>query len=102
FAFVHRTGLFTDPKSKAIQLTEKADGEASFKSVFTGAGSDKALPRLPKGAVLFVEPTFGKGEEYTVKPDKTVRGVPKFSRRAALAEMMAGDRAFARNMANRI
>src|SRR5207244_10957081 len=52
FAFVHRTGLFTDPKSKAIQLTEKAEGEASFKSVFTGAGSDRAVPRLPKGAEI--------------------------------------------------
>ena len=89
FAFVHRTSLFTDAKSKQVQLTEKADGEASYKSVFTGDSSDKALPQLPKGAVLFVEPTFAKGEEYAVKPDKTVRGVPKFSRRAALAEMVA-------------
>jgi hypothetical protein len=102
FAFVHRTSLFTEPKSKAVQLTEKADGEASFKSVFTGSGSDRAVPRLPKGAVLFVEPTFAKGAEYKVKPDKTVRGVPQFSRRAKLAEMIAGDRAFARNMANRL
>ena len=82
-AFVHRTSLFTDAKSKQVQLMEKADGEASYRSVFTGDSSDKASPQLPKGAVLFVEPTFAKGEEYTVKPDKTVRGVPKFSRRAA-------------------
>src|SRR5436190_162773 len=102
FAFVHRTSLFTDAKSKLISLTEKADGEASFKSVFTGASSDKALPRLPKGAVLFVEPTFDKGEEYTVKPDKTVRGIPKFSRRAALAQMVPTSREFSRNVANRL
>src|SRR5205823_13839051 len=102
FAFVHRTALFTDAKSKLISLTEKADGEASFKSVFTGASSDKALPRLPKGAVLFVEPTFPKDQEYIVKPDKTVRGVPKFSRRAALAEMLPNSREFSRNMANRL
>jgi len=102
FAFVHRTSLFTDTKTKLISLTEKAEGEASFKSVFTGASSDKALPRLPKGAVLFVEPTFAKGEEYSVKPDKTVRGVPKFSRRAVLAEMVPSSREFARNMANRL
>jgi len=102
YAFVHRTSLFTDAKTKQILLTEKADGEASFKSVFTGASSDKAQPRLPKGAVLFVEPTFAKGEEYNVKPDKTVRGVPKFSRREALAEMIPTSREFSRNLANRL
>lgn len=101
-AFVHRTSLFTDAKSKQVLLMEKADGEASYKSVFTGDSSDKALPQLPKGAVLFVEPTFAKGEEYSVKPDKTVRGVPKFSRRAALAEMVAGSSEFRRNLANRL
>jgi Protein of unknown function (DUF1549)/Protein of unknown function (DUF1553) len=102
FAFVHRTSMFTDAKSKQISLTEKADGEASFKSVFTGASSDKAQPRLPKGAVLFIEPAFDKGEEYRVKPDKTVRGVPKFSRRAALAEMIPASHEFSRNLANRL
>src|SRR5262245_17828872 len=102
FAFVHRTSLFTDAKSKQIALTEKADGEASFKSVFTGASSDKALTRLPKGAVLFVEPAYAKGDEYTIKPDKTVRGVPKFSRRAALADMIPASREFSHNLANRL
>jgi hypothetical protein len=102
FAFVHRTGLFTDAKTKLVSLTEKADGEASFKSVFTGASSDKALPRLPKGAVLFIEPTFAKGQEYSVAPTKEVRGVPKFSRRAALAEMLPSSREFSRNLANRL
>lgn len=102
FAFVHRTGLFTDTKTKLVSLTEKAEGEASFKSVFTGASSDKALPRLPKGEVLFVEPTFAKGTEYTVKPEKDVRGIPKFSRRAALAEMLPSSREFSRNLANRL
>jgi hypothetical protein len=102
FAFVHRTGLFTDAKTKLISLTEKADGEASFKSVFTGAANDRALPQLPKGAVLFVEPRFRLGDEYQIKPDKTVRGIPKFSRREALAEMLPTSREFARNLANRL
>lgn len=102
FAFVHRTSLFTDPKSKLVSLTEKAEGEVSFKSVFTGDGKDKAQPRLPKGAVVFIEPTFGKGEEYSVKPDKTVRGVPKYSRRTALAEQLPESIEFRRNMANRL
>src|SRR5262245_46832443 len=102
FAFVNRTSLFTDTKTKLISLTEKADGEASFKSVFTGAASDKAIPRLPKGPQLLTEPAFAKGEEYSVKPEKDVRGVPKFSRRAVLAEMLPTSHEFARNLANRL
>ena len=102
YAFVHRTSLFTDAKTKQVQLTEKADGEASYKSVFTGDSNDRMTPQLPKGAVLFVEPAFPKGQEYAVKPDKATRGVPKFSRRAALAEMIAGSTEFQRNLANRI
>jgi hypothetical protein len=102
YAFVQRTGLFTDAKTKLVSLTEKADGEASFKSVFTGAAQDKTVPRVPKGAVLFVEPQFAKGQEYQVAPAKDVRGVPKFSRRGALAEMLPGSEEFARNMANRL
>lgn len=102
FAFVQRTSLFTDAKTKLVSLSEKADGEASFKSVFTGASSDKALPRWPKGELLLAEPIFAKGDEYQVKPDKAVRGVPKFSRRAALAENLSDSREFSRNMANRL
>ncbi len=102
FAFVQRTSLFTDTKTKLVSLAEKADGEASFKSVFTGASQDKTTPRVPKGAVLFVEPQFTKGQEYAVAPAKDVRGVPKFSRRGALAEMLPGSEEFARNMANRL
>jgi hypothetical protein len=102
FAFVSRTSLFTDAKTKTVSLTEKADGEASFKSVFTGASSDRAQPRLPKGPLLLSEPTFAKGEEYKVQPDKTVRGVPRYSRRAALAEMLPDSREFADNLANRL
>ncbi len=102
FAFVQRTSLFTDTKTKLVSLAEKADGEASFKSVFTGASQDKTAPRVPKGSVLFVEPKFAKGQEYTVAPAKDVRGVPKFSRRGALAEMLPGSEEFARNMANRV
>jgi hypothetical protein len=102
FAFVHRTSLFTDAKTKQVSLGEKADGEASFKSVFTGDGSDRATPQLPKGGTLLVEPAFASGEEYLVKPEKNVRGVPKFSRRQALAEMVADSREFRRNLANRL
>jgi hypothetical protein len=102
FSFVQRTSLFTDPKSKLVSLTEKAEGEASFKSVFTGAATDKATARLPKGPLLFHEPVFPAGGGYVTAPTKEIRGVPKFSRRAALAEILPTSREFARNLANRL
>jgi hypothetical protein len=102
FAFVQRTSLFNDAKNKQLLLGEKADGEASFKSVFTGNAADGVRPQLPKGAVLYVEPTFAKGDEYVSAPAKDVRGVPKFSRRGALAGMIAESHEFRRNLANRL
>src|SRR5206468_10237501 len=51
---------------------------------------------------LLAEPAFAKGEEYITKPEKDVRGVPKFSRRAALAELLPNSREFSRNLANRL
>lgn len=102
FAFVHRTSLFTDPKSKQVGLSEKADGEVSFTSVFTGDGRDRARPQLPKGSRLFGEPKFGEGEQYATAPEKGVAGVPKVSRREALAEMLSESRHFQRNVANRL
>lgn len=102
FAFLNRTGLFTNPTEKKVQLSEKADGEATFKSVFTGYSREIASPRLPKEYSLLEEPTFSIGDEYRVKPDKNVAGEPKFSRRQALARQLAGSGQFQRNMANRI
>lgn len=102
YAFVMRTSLFTDPKSKQVLLAEKAEGEASFKSVFDGSGRERVVPRLPKGVALWEEPAFPAGEEYIQKPDKTTRGVPKYSRRAELARRLPASGAFARNLANRL
>ncbi len=50
------------------------------------------------------EPVFAEGDEYIAKPDKDVRPVPKYSRRAQLAKELAqGDHpAFRRNIANRL
>lgn len=104
YAFVNRTYLAGDKKKGSVKvLAEKADGEANFKSVFTGEASDKVPPRVPRGAVV-AEPTFAKGEEFAVKPTKDVIGVPKFSRRKALAAAAtAGDNElFDRNAVNRI
>jgi hypothetical protein len=105
YAFVNRTFLFTDKKDKKAPkfLAEKADGEASFKSVFTQQGADDFLPRLPKEPAI-AEPVVAKGDEYFVKPDKDERPVPKYSRRQKLAELVGKgeNTAFNRNIANRL
>jgi hypothetical protein len=102
YAFVMRSSVFADPKNKqSRQIGEAADGEASFKSVFTGNTGDKVQPRTPKW-VGIVEPVVKKGEEYVSKPAKDVRGVPKVSRRQLLAGEFENSLAFRRNIANRL
>ncbi len=102
FAFVSGTSIFQPDKKKPAVLAEKAPADVSFKSAF-GGDEQHTLPRLPGGPEI-EEPTFPKGEEYKVKPDKNVRPVPKFSRRQALAELATNgsNRAFNRNIANRL
>ncbi len=102
YAFVSRTFLYQD-KKKVPSLGEKPNGEANFKSVFTGESADKVVPRLPRGPAL-VEPVLQKGEEYAVKPAKDVKPIPKFSRRAALAErgVDGSTEMFDRNAVNRL
>jgi hypothetical protein len=102
-AFVARGVLFTDPKDKKIFYAEKADGGAAFHSVFDPDAKGDTRPRLPGGAQL-AEPAFAAGDEYTVKPADGVRPVPKYSRRARLAEeaTSGANRAFNENIANRL
>jgi hypothetical protein len=102
YAFLSRSYLFTDSKKKTTVLAEKAEGDADFKSVFTGEAG-KRLPTLPGGEPV-AEPTFKKGEEYEVKAAKNVRPVPKYSRREQLARLVeAGqNEAFRRNIVNRL
>lgn len=102
FAFLNRSHLFQPDKKKPAMIGEKAEGDAKFKSVFTGDEGD-SLPRLP-GQVEITEPSFPKDEAYQVKPDKNVRPVPKFSRREELAKLAASgtNQAFNRNIANRL
>ena len=102
YAFVNRTSLFQPDKKKPAVLSEVADGQAPFKSVFTDRSAFTA-PRLP-GSPEIVEPMFVAGDEYKTRPAKTVAAVPKFSRRQKLAELIAsGDNQyFRRNIANRL
>ncbi len=102
YAFVLRSSLFTDAKAKKALIGEKADGEATYKSVFTGDAGDNVAPRLPKGPTVAIEPYLAKAELYVSAPAKNVRGVPKYSRRGQLANLLRDSTEFRRNLANRL
>jgi hypothetical protein len=103
YAFLNRSFLFTD-KAKGVVLAEKAEGEVTFQSVFDPAKVTKTTgSRLPGGKTV-MEVKFEKGKEYEVAPANGVRPVPKFSRRAQLAPLLAAadDVPFRRSAANRL
>lgn len=102
-AFVNRGTVFTDAKEKKVYYAELAEGEVNFKSVFTGSGRERVMPELPDGTPVG-EPMLAKEERYVVAPAKNVRPVPKYSRRAQLAELATcgTSEAFNRNLANRL
>ena len=101
-AFVVRTVMFNDLDAKKQTLGEKADGDVAFTSVFTKETGVSA-PRLPAG-VFADDPLLPIGEEYNVKPTDKTRPVPKYSRRAKLAEIITttNNPQFNRNLANRV
>ena len=100
-AFLKRSYVFTDPKSKKKMLGEKAEGDVKFTSVFTSEESqtDPRLLDLP----AISDPT-GLEKVYLAKPDSKVRGVPTYSRREQLAKQMlsAENVEFRRNIVNRL
>lgn len=89
-------------KDKAY-YAERAGSDVQFESVFVKGTKHLTGPRLP-GDVEIAEPVFLPGEEYEVRPADNVRPIPKFSRRAKLAELATGgdNRAFNENIANRL
>jgi Protein of unknown function (DUF1549)/Protein of unknown function (DUF1553) len=104
YAFLNRTTLVRDKALNVAVLSEKADGEVTFQSVFDPAKVTKSTgPRLPGGPPL-KEPKAEKGKEYVVAPAPNARSVPKFSRRALLGPQLAraDNRPFTRNIANRL
>ena len=101
-AFFSRTYLFQPDPMKPAVVGERAEGEASFVSVFTHV-SGQARPQLLGGESV-TEPVLPAAETWVVAPndkDKAVRPVPRHSRRALLAEPLTTSRAFALNAANR-
>lgn len=104
FAFLNRSSLVIDKKLKMAVLSEKADGDVTYQSVFDPAKVTKSTgPRLPEGPPL-KEPAVEKGKEYVIAPAKNARAVPKFSRRALLGPALAhaDNEQFKRNIANRL
>lgn len=103
YSFFSRTSLFQPDANKPGFVAELATGDSAFTSVFTKV-SGAARPHLPEGAEI-EEPVIPAAEQWVVAPndkDKNVRPVPKYSRRARLADSMVQSRAFRRNIANRL
>ncbi|HZV06022.1 MAG TPA: DUF1549 domain-containing protein [Gemmataceae bacterium] len=104
FAFLNRSSLIVDQKLKMAVLSEKADGEVTFQSVFDPAKVTKSTgPRLPEAPPI-KEPAVEKGKEYLTAPAPKARAVPRFSRRALLGPSLAraDNEQFKRNIANRL
>ena len=100
-AFLKRSYLFTDRKTKQTQLGEKAEGDVTFTSVFTQESS-KTNPRmldLPE-----IPDPNGTAKQYIVEPKAGARGVPQYSRRLQLARAMvsANNVDFRKNIVNRL
>lgn len=105
-AFLVRSSLFNEGGKQVFQ--EVAAGEVKFESVFeirdkVSTGPKTTMPRVFDGTLLD-EPKFDFGEEYARAPAKDVRPIPKFSRRALLAESIVSpdNKQFRRNIANRL
>jgi hypothetical protein len=100
-AFIKRSFVFKDPKTKESSIGEKADGEIEFTSVFTSE-KDKTAPRVLDADPIADPP--GGDELYKVKPAKDVRSVPIYSRRLQLAQSLTDpdNVAFRFNIANRV
>jgi hypothetical protein len=100
-AFLKRSYLFTDSKSKKKMLGEKADGDVKFTSVFTAeeGQTDPRVLNLPG----IPDPTPAK-ELYIAKPAGKVRGIPTYSRRMQFAKAMITDDNvdFRTNIVNRL
>lgn len=100
-AFINRSYIFKDPKTKQSLIGEKAEGEIEFTSVFTDE-KDETSPRILDAPPISDPPN---GDElYKIKPEKNVRSVPIYSRRLQLAKSITdpSNQSFRLNIANRI
>ena len=100
-AFLKRSYVFTDAKSKKKMLGEKAEGDVKFTSVFTSVEgmTNPRLLDLPQ-----IPDPDGVEKAYLVKPESKTRGIPQYSRRLQLPLSMISDENvdFRRNIVNRL
>jgi hypothetical protein len=102
FSFFQRTELVKQASGVYV-LAEKAEGDATFESVFAKGQTHAERPALP-GDNPETEPLVKAGEEYVARPADKGGPVPKNSRRELLARAATGgtNRAFNRNIVNRL
>ena len=102
YAFLQRMTAYRDNDKNVSLVGETAVGKASFVSVFTAKGGE-TNPRLPGGEMV-ADPEVEKDKHYVVKPGPMERGVPTYSRRLKLAELLprAETQGFSRNIVNRL
>lgn len=104
FAFLNRTSLL-EIDTKNAMLTEKADGDVTFTSVFKKKVTHKTGPRILDGPPV-AEPGVPKGAEYLVSLNKQKKtpAIPRYSRRAELARRLTADDVpeFRHNIVNRL
>ncbi len=106
YAVVRKEKVKEGDKETTKEVTvhaEKAGNDLTFESVFMQGTLHRTGPRLFNDVVID-EPFSYPGEEYEVAPAEGVKSVPKFSRRARLAELATDGthRMFNENMANRL
>ncbi|MFN9718885.1 MAG: DUF1549 domain-containing protein [Planctomycetota bacterium] len=84
-------------------MAERAPADVTFESVFN-KGSGHRTSAMLFGSPAIAEPFYLPGEDYLVAPADGVRSVPKYSRRAMLAELATSgtNRYFNENIANRL
>jgi hypothetical protein len=90
-------------KTTKTYYAERSGGDVAFTSVFI-AGVNHTTRARVIGNEPLVEPVFLPGNEYKVAPAANVISIPKFSRRAILANDTTNgtNDAFNRNIANRL
>ncbi len=105
-AFLVRSSLFNEGGKQVFQ--EEAVGDVKFESVFeirdkVSKGPKTTLPRVFDGSMI-EDPKFDFGQEYDRVAGKNIRPIPKYSRRALLAESVISpqNKRFRRTIANRL
>ncbi len=106
YAIVRKETVQEGDKQTTKEVTlhaEKAGSDLTFESVFIQGTLHRTGPRLFDNVVID-EPFAYPGEEYDVAPAEGIKSVPRFSRRAKLAEVATDgtQRMFNENMANRL